>query len=405
MKIVPITTPEHSHVVVFSCSRIEGETRECRDFLVDSYRQGLLFETMVAVTRKSIVKNASGSCQEKALDLRVGGRRSPKRPLLDPAAEMRIVAGRAKAADKRRMASETKKANNGMTSLGSVINDDELKHVQEWLVSRPHMISFVSLMMRSGKMEKIYSDQLCKVAPCTASQIGKRLLGDVATRPRWRHLANTSCALILSKILPDQLGVACWFKGEEKLSMALAGKALMYALGVTPNTPLPSGHKYCQYMVPLLWLCKKRWAELGNRLSTTTKISLDSDSDYWVLKLEDRKASVVCNPTSTVVEFMFEMSLASDWVITDPESYISARLVSQDAAMDPLLARAYEKENLPPTFDDDFHFPEITSENQAELTWDDEPCNTAQAKADALAATARGSGSRRPAVAEVQLPP
>lgn len=169
---------------------------------------------------------------------------------LDADTERRISEGRAKAAEKRRKASDQTTASKGMTSLGSVMTTKDMEFVTEWLTSRPHLITHVSSLMRNDLLEQSYDDQFSKSVP--ASSLGKKLIGDVSGTPKFRHLPATAALFLLSNILPAHLKVADWFRGDKKLPIALATKALLFCLGVTANTPMPQGHKHCKYAVPLL---------------------------------------------------------------------------------------------------------------------------------------------------------
>lgn len=363
--------------------------------------------------KKSVVKGGDGKVSNKRLA--VGGSQATptKARPLDKEAQAHIAAGREKAAEKRRKVTNEKKATSGMTSLGSVMQEREMSFINKWLSERPYMVSHCSGLMRNGLMEQSYQEQQVQSAP--TSQLGKKLVGDIAGTAKWRHLSATTCIFLLQNILPPGLGLADWFRGEDKLPVAMAAKALAFALGVTANTALPQGHKHCQYAVPLIWLAKQRWDQLGQRLSTTSKQTLDADSDYFVI---GRGNQVVLNVNKKpALSFKFDLNIAKDWVITDPENYLLARLVSEDTAMDTLLARVWEKENDPPTYDSEFHFPERGDGGDSDLDFEAEKKSDAQQKADLAAMQAIVSHDAavevagvaahrgRPGSAEVMVPP
>lgn len=324
---------------------------------------------------------------------------------MDADTERRINEGRAEAAEKRCTASDQKTASKGMTSFGSVMTTKEMEFVTEWLTSRPHLIT--RSLMRNGLLEQSYDDQLSKSVP--ASSLGKKLIGDVSGTPKFRHLPAIVVLVLLSNILPAHLKVADWLRGDKKLPIALATKALLFCLGVTANTPMPQGHKHCKYAVPLLWLARRTWVDRGKRLAKTTQATLDSDSDYFTMS-DEGKVLYTLNG-GKLVAFKFDLGIATDWVITDPDSYIDARLVSVDAAMDPLLARCWERDNTTLVYAEEFHFPEPDESNASDLNLEDEEKDDVQRQVDAAAAAAkstanssRSSGSRRPTAQQVTIP-
>lgn len=114
-----------------------------------------------------------------------------------------------------------------------------------------------------------------------------------------------------------------------------------------------------------------------------------------------------------LASFMFDMGITTDWMITDPDSYIDARLVSVDAAMDPLLARCWERENETPVYVEECHFPEPDESTASDLDFQDEEKDGAQKKVDVAAANAKAAaskakggskGSRRPTAQEAAVP-
>ncbi len=76
-----------------------------------------------------------------------------------------------------------------------------------------------------------------------------RIFAEGATR--WRGLKGTAAVLLLVEILDKPL-VKDWLRGEERLSLDLAVKAVLFALGVQGSTPLPNGHEHGNYFKPII---------------------------------------------------------------------------------------------------------------------------------------------------------
>ena len=85
--------------------------------------------------------------------------------------------------------------------------------------------------------------------------------------------------MILSRLLPDVDVADCFKRGDGRLPMEVAQKAVRYMLGVTVGSSLPKNHKHAAFSEPLVWLFARRWDSLGKRLQTTGKATIDQDSD------------------------------------------------------------------------------------------------------------------------------
>ena len=156
-------------------------------------------------------------------------------------------------------------------------------------------------------------------------------------------------------------------------------------LGVTASTPVPVGHRHASCAVPLLWLFRRRWQQLGRRLANTTKETLDADSDYFVLSADASSVMSTLRPTDAL-KFSLDLSLSTDWVIVNADSFADARLVSVDAAVDPLIARTFEKQFGSVLYDHPFDFPALTVDNAKELDFDGSGSVADQAHVDATVA-------------------
>ena len=166
-------------------------------------------------------------------------------------------------------------------------------------------------------------------------------------------------------------------------------------LGVTASTPVPVGHRHASYAVPPLWLFRRRWEQLGRRLANTTKETLDADSDYFVLSADASSVMSTLRPTDAL-KFSLDLSLSTDWVIVNADSFADARLVSVDAAVDPLIARTFEKQFGSVLYDHPFDFPALTVDNAKELDFDGSGSVADQAHVDATVARLQQASTNGP---------
>ena len=182
---------------------------------------------------------------------------------------------------------------------------------------------------------------------------GARVFSDSTTK--WPGLRLSSAPRLLASTL-EKPSMEDWWKGNDKLPLGVAAKAVNSLMGVEDGTDAPTGHPRAAFEWPLVHLCKARLLQIGNKLAATTKETIDIDSD-WLSPKADMSAVAAHLPTRVGVEFRgIKFGEAKDWVVVDGDSYSQATLVSVDADIDTRITRAFECLNDPPLFDNAFHF-------------------------------------------------
>jgi hypothetical protein len=307
--------------------------------------------------KTTIVSKGSGGVNVPA-PKRVGGLKVRSKAVETDAKKIKIMnEARLKALATRKKKSVCKQASVAGASLAQASSHIERDFITSWLDDRPFIVSFVSGLMRNGLLEQNYLDQ-SKPPMAMKVDAGIRVFAEGATK--WRSVRMSVAAKLLADLLqlPE---VPEWFKGDAKLPAELGLKALLFVLGVTESTPIPKGHSFGAYYKPLLWLCKRQLIAIGCKLkSPFTKDKIDHETDYFVLDTTGKH--ILCQDVKrTEVKFGFDISKLTDLVITNGSDYEEARLVSEEASLDTLLARAYEKHNAPPTHSLEFHFPKDAS--------------------------------------------
>lgn len=309
----------------------------------------------IAMALKKQAKGAGGAASAGPKKVAVKQEIVKKEKEQDSAKLQAMQAARTKAAQTRAVKSTAKKASAGATSLAQASTNLDRDFVINWLDDRKFMIPFVANLMRNGLLEKNYlaslqDGQIAGVDP------GKRVFSEGASK--FGSIKGSICVELLSELIGQH--VVDWFKGESKLSLEVAVKAVLFMLGVDKGTAIPKGHKLAAFYKPLLWLFKRRVEEIGGKLSDVTKGNLDAETDWFVLS--EGGDTVICNTKpKTEVKLAIDMSGYHDWVIVDGHDYTKAQLVSDEAGMDTSLARPFERHNTPPVFNKEFHFPEGAS--------------------------------------------
>ena len=128
--------------------------------------------------------------------------------------------------------------------------------------------------MRNGQLKHEYINSMSGVDETKAvAAAGMRCFGEGSTK--WRQFRASAAPSFLSLLL-DRPEIATSFKGEAKLPLQLAIKAIHFLLGVLDTTDAPTGHPLWHFSGPLLYLCRERIEHLGNQLKDTSKDSLDA---------------------------------------------------------------------------------------------------------------------------------
>jgi hypothetical protein len=195
------------------------------------------------------------------------------------AASASVLQGRLKAKALRESKKATNQAVSGMSGLVKATQDAELSYASKWMIDRPHMINFVACVMRNGTLETEYlkSTQVPD-KHLNIGEVGHRVFPHGSTK--WKSMRPAAAPGLLSKVLniPD---LPNWFKGESKLPLKVAMKALMFEVGVDGNTDIPNGHPYSAYTGPLTFLCRERSIHIKSKLAGTSKDTLEADSDWY----------------------------------------------------------------------------------------------------------------------------
>jgi hypothetical protein len=263
-------------------------------------------------------------------------------------------AGREKALKTRIIKSAGKKADAGGSSMAIVTNSLDKKYINDWLDERPFIVSYLASMLRNGLVEKSFNGEGIKTSQ---SVVGPRMVPVGSTR--FRSIRGTVAVTFLATLFSEDL--RGWFKGETKIPLELAQKALFKALGVTESTPLPCGHAHEAFFKPMEWIFKKRLKDIGNQstLDRVTKENIDDECDWFQLSANGEK--VMCNiggnNGKVEVRVAIDMTTATDWAIVEPQNYAVATLVSEELGFEMLLSRTYEKQSgIIPTYNSEFHF-------------------------------------------------
>lgn len=268
--------------------------------------------------------------------------------------------------EKRQHKSKGKTVEVGFECVGDVAFAQDLDEIIAWAKSLGNnkFVPFLHSLIRNGHIERAFAQQQVRLPEV----LGARLVSE--TNCRWRHIGGMASARLVAHMLgrPEVLE---WFKGriDEKLGYEIAKKMLMYMLAVSDSTPMPANHAHAAYEVPLMWLCKKRWQEVGKRLQKVTKDTADSSSDYWVLS-SDGSAVQATFSNNDPVNLPFALTIASDFVIMNAHSYTAAQLISDTVGADQNIARAWQRVHAAPKYDEEFHFPDKTSLNATDLDFE-----------------------------------
>lgn len=202
-----------------------------------------------------------------------------------------VLEGRAKAKVLRESKKATSQAISGMSGLVKATQDAELAYASNWMKDRPHMINFVACVMRNGTLETEYvkTTQVPDIL-LDVGAVGQRVFPAGATK--WKSIRPAAAPGLLSDILnlPD---LPKWFKGDTKLPLKVAVKALMFEVGVDGNTDIPTGHPYGAYSGPLGFLCCARSNFIKSKLANTSKQTLEADSDWY--SIPEKGQAVVAN--------------------------------------------------------------------------------------------------------------
>ena len=269
--------------------------------------------------RKSVIKGAGG-VRAKAKPSRASGATQAlekSRVTQQTSDAMKQV--RAKIAAKRKEQSEDKVVQKGFGRLGGVCLSRDMKFIEQWFEQgRMHIVPYVCSLMRNGLLESSYNEQhqVKSSAPLT---LGKRLLTDnYPNGPRWRNLSASKCVGLVAAILHDP-EIVTWFRGDAKLDINIAHKALMMMLATTSAGPMPRNHQYSDFEYPLLWVCRRQWEAVGKRLQNISRDEFDKKSDYFTLA--DDMDKVCCNANGSELKLPVALTIATDWVIEDAHSF------------------------------------------------------------------------------------
>ena len=258
---------------------------------------------------------------------------------------------RTKAAKSRTVKANAKKADAGAKSLALASVDLDRNYINTWLDDRQFIVPFVANIMRNGLLEKNYIDGIA--GSNQVVDVGKRVFAEGATK--FKSIKPSVCVDVLAELVGGH--AIDWFKGDDKLPLALAVKAVLYLLGVDEGTAIPKGHQQAAFYKPLIWLFWNRVKELGDKLEGVTKETLDARSDWFVLSEDGDKVFCNCKPQVEVQLNGVDMRAFNDWVIVNGHDYANAKLVSDDAGDERSLARPFERHNATPVFNAEFDFP------------------------------------------------
>lgn len=271
----------------------------------------------------------------------------------------------ARAVAARQHKSNNKKVTTGFEALGDVCQNDDLEELNAFYRREENraLLGYNLSLIRNGHLHRSFYAR--KTSNATAASLGTRIFAD--GQDKFRHISGTQAVEFLANLLSRD-EIRSWFRGEEKLELAVAQKMLRFGLGVSESTTAPQNHEHWQYEAPLLWIFKSQWAANGNRLQGVTKETADSSSDYFCLS---EAGTEVLAPFSAnkVVEVPLKMEEAQDWCIVNGWAFDKATLVSESQGVEMGLARAWLKKQEAPNFDTFFDFPERTEENATELTF------------------------------------
>ena len=109
----------------------------------------------------------------------------------------------------------------------------------------------------------------------------------------------------------------------------------------------------------------RRIAELGNQLPEDVS-SLDTSTDWFMI---NDAMKLFCNNGRVAIEIHppFDLGEADDWVISFPDSYVKATIISESMGIETKLARLYEKAHPSPTYASPFHFTTQCDQMPTEL--------------------------------------
>jgi hypothetical protein len=305
---------------------------------------------MAKSMKKLIAKSATGVAAAPAR------LKSEKTKVRSQAVKDNLAKARAKAQKSRSKKTAVKKASSGLSGLVTSTMDDEKDYITQYVDDNKFMISFIASVMRNGQLKQEYMKSLSGVDESKAVAFaGVRCFGEGSTK--WRQFRASAAPSFLATLL-NRPEIATWFKGDFKLPLSVAVKAIYFLLGVLDIPDAPTGHPLWHFSTPLLWLCGTRIVLLGNKLLDTSKDSLDNDSDFFHLHETIVEGVVVTKVMAHCWPEIVEVVLkgvafgdSKDWMIVNGQDYLEASLVSVDAGVDSKLVRAYEKQHKPAEYD------------------------------------------------------
>jgi hypothetical protein len=131
--------------------------------------------------------------------------------------------------------------------------------IQEQLTMHPSLVAPLASMIRDGTLVRIINEKDCPAS--TEKKIPSNL-------KKWRGARSELVMEILGVLIPTKANIIQQKILDKSVHSGFAKSLMLFALGVDAKTDLPLEYKDARVVVTFLRLCRARYEQLGNRLSS-----------------------------------------------------------------------------------------------------------------------------------------
>ena len=265
------------------------------------------------------------------------------------AASQAAPANTVTASDKRRKITKSQQAT-GADNLLSSAADKSRTYILKSLEgeSRDDLAGLIADMIRDGDLDKALER---KKKNSTIRALGPQLPMNKKGQTMWKMLGRRFDREVVEMIMEKTL----FEKDEASLKLVSAkrfNEIICMALHQSPDSQVPTAHKYSQFENPLKAACLLRARQVGPRLTSLTKENInDLAYFYWSV---DKPLEITSEWLQCVVKLPWpaqEMKEHADWLIIDGWSLKKATFQSESAGRSqkilPLLAKQHPSIHVP----------------------------------------------------------